>query len=145
MKVFKNNYIKGSIRVKRCLVQPMVNKIHWDDVPVEQVTPKMQRKLVYGEKVMVAKMKFKDGFRVPLHHHENEQITSVISGTIRFWFGKNKEQMFDVHAGEVVVIPPNVPHEALMIGDVEETDTWAPVRSDWLDGTDDYLRKAGRS
>jgi len=119
----------------------MVNKISWDDVPVEQVTPKMERKLVYGEKVMVAKMKFKDGFLVPLHHHENEQITNVMSGTTRFWFGANKEQMMDVNAGEVVVIPPNVPHEALMIGDVEETDTWAPIREDWLDGTDDYLRK----
>lgn len=120
----------------------MVNKIHWDDVPTEQVTPKMQRKLVYGEKVMVARMQFKDGFMVPLHHHENEQITSVITGTIRFWFGADKAQTFDLNAGEVVVIPPNVPHEALMIGDVEEIDTWAPIREDWLDGTDDYLRKS---
>jgi quercetin dioxygenase-like cupin family protein len=118
----------------------MVNKIHWDDVPEEQVTPKMQRKLVYGDKVMIAKMKFKDGFQVPLHHHENEQITQVISGTIRFWFGAEREQVFDLNAGEVVVIPANVPHEALMVGDVEEIDTWSPIRKDWLDGTDSYLR-----
>ncbi|MFK7813881.1 MAG: cupin domain-containing protein [Maribacter sp.] len=118
----------------------MVKKIHWDDVPMEQVTPKMQRKLVYGEKVMVARMKFKDGFLVPLHDHENEQITQVISGTIRFWFGADKEQQMDLNAGESVVIPPHVPHEALMIGDVEEIDTWAPIRKDWLDGTDNYLR-----
>lgn len=119
----------------------MVNKIHWDDVPVEHVTPKMQRRLVYGEKVMIARMQFKDGFLVPLHDHENEQITQVISGTIRFWFGANKEQQLDLNAGESVVIPAHVPHEALMIGDVEEIDTWAPIRKDWLDGTDNYLRK----
>lgn len=119
----------------------MVNKIHWDDVPTEQVAPKMQRKLVYGKKVMIARMQFKDGFLVPLHHHENEQITQVLSGTIRFWFGANKEQELDLNAGESVVIPAHVPHEALMIGDVEEIDTWAPIRKDWLDGTDDYLRK----
>ncbi|QCW99954.1 cupin domain-containing protein [Aggregatimonas sangjinii] len=119
----------------------MVEKIHWDAIPTEKVTPQMERKLVYGEKVMVAKMKFKDGFRVPLHYHENEQITSVLSGTIRFWFGADKEQTFDLNAGEVVVIPANVPHEALMIGDVEEIDTWAPIRKDWLDGTDTYLRE----
>ena len=119
----------------------MVQKIHWDDVPTEQVTPKMERKLVYGEKVMVAKMKFKDGFLVPLHSHVNEQVTQVISGTIRFWFGANKEQVVDLMAGEVVVIPSNVPHEALMIGDVEEVDTWAPIREDWLEGSDNYLRK----
>ena len=119
----------------------MVKKIHWDDIPTEQVTPKMQRKLVYGEKVMVAKMKFKDGFLVPLHSHVNEQVTQVITGTIRFWFGAEKEQIVDLNPGEVVVIPSHLPHEALMIGDVEEIDTWAPIREDWLDGTDDYLRK----
>jgi len=119
----------------------MIKKIHWDAVPTEQVTPKMQRKMVYGEKVMVAKMKFKDGFLVPLHSHVNEQVTQVTKGTIRFWFGAEKEQIVDLHAGEVVVIPSHLPHEALMIGDVEEIDTWAPIREDWLDGTDDYLRK----
>lgn len=119
----------------------MIKKINWDDVPTEQVTPKMQRKLVHGDKVMVAKMKFKDGFLVPLHSHVNEQITQVLSGTIRFWFGDHKEETFDLNAGDLVVIPSHLPHEALMIGDVEEIDTWAPIREDWLDGTDDYLRK----
>ncbi len=118
----------------------MVEKISWDDVPSEEVTPMMSRKIVAGEKMMIAKMQFKDGFKVPLHHHENEQITSVISGTIRFWFGANKEQQFDLGPGEMVVIPPNLPHEAIMIGDVEEIDSWAPPRQDWLDGTDNYLR-----
>jgi len=119
----------------------MVKRINWDEVPVEQVTPKMQRRLVYGDKIMIAKMTFQDGFLVPLHSHENEQITQVISGTMRFWFGANKEETYDFHAGDVVVIPAHVPHEALMIGAVEEIDTWTPIREDWLDGTDDYLRK----
>ena len=91
--------------------------------------------------MMIARMKFKDGFLVPLHSHVNEQITQVISGTMRFWFGDDKNQVMDLHAGDVIVIPENVPHEALMIGDVEEIDSWAPPRADWLDGTDDYLRK----
>ena len=70
----------------------MLKKINWDDVPTEEVTPQMHRQIVSGEKLMIAKMKFKDGFHVPLHSHENEQITEVISGTIRFWFGENREQ-----------------------------------------------------
>ncbi len=119
----------------------MVEKKTWDDIPTEEVTPEMHRKILWGEKLMIAKMKFKDGFKVPLHSHENEQITHVISGTIRFWFGENKEQEMDLGPGDMVVIPPNLPHEALMIGDVEEIDHWAPPRQDWLDGTDDYLRK----
>lgn len=119
----------------------MIQKLNCDSIPTEQVTPKMERKIIAGEKMMIAKMKFKDGFVVPLHSHENEQITQCISGVMRLWFGENKEETLDLHAGDTIVIPPNLPHEALIIGDVEEIDSWAPPRQDWLDGTDDYLRK----
>lgn len=119
----------------------MVDKLSWEDIPTEEVTPMMKRKIVSGEKMMIARMQFKDGFRVPLHSHENEQITQVISGSIQFWFGENKDQEMMLNAGELVVIPAHLPHEALMIGDVEEIDSWSPPRQDWLDGTDDYLRK----
>ena len=119
----------------------MLQKISWDDIPEEEVTPLMKRELLFGDKLMIAKMKFKNGFVVPLHQHENEQITQVLSGTIRFWFGSDKKHIMDLHAGESVVIPANIPHEALMIGEVEETDTWAPPRLDWLNGSDEYLRK----
>lgn len=119
----------------------MIEKINWDNVPREQVNPSMVRRIVSGKKMMVARMDFKDGFVVPLHHHVHEQITQVISGTMRFWFGANKEQVMDLHAGDIIVIPSNLPHEALMIGDVEEIDSWSPPREDWLDGSDHYLRK----
>lgn len=118
----------------------MVEKINWDTVPQEEVNPSMKRRIITGKKLMVAKMNFKDGF-VILHHHVHEQITQVVSGKMRFWFGANKEQQMDLEAGDVVVIPSNLPHEALMMGDVVEIDSWSPPREDWLDGTDDYLRK----
>lgn len=119
----------------------MLQKLNWDEIPIETVNPSMERKIVWGEKLMIAKMKFKDGFVVPQHHHIHEQITQVISGRIRFWFGVNKDEIIDLYPGDVVVIPSNLPHEALMMGDVEEIDTWSPPRQDWLDKTDDYLRK----
>lgn len=119
----------------------MLEKMNWESVPSEDVNLSMSRKIVSGEKLMISRIKFKDGFLVPLHHHVHEQVTQVLSGTIRFWFGENKEQVMDLHPGDVVVIPSNLPHEALMIGEVEEIDTWAPPRQDWLDKTDDYLRK----
>ena len=119
----------------------MITKLNWASVPTETVNPFMSRQIVSGEKLMIAKMKFKNGFVVPLHHHMHEQVTQVISGKMRFWFGENKEQTMELNPGDVIVIPSNLPHEALMIGDVEEIDTWAPPRQDWLDKTDDYLRK----
>ena len=132
---------EATVQTKKTAGIMILNKISWDEVPTEEVTPSMARKIVAGEKLMIARMKFKDGFKVPMHSHENEQITHVISGTIKFWFGEDREQEMELNAGEMVVIPPNLPHEALMIGDVEETDSWAPPREDWLTGKDDYLRK----
>ena len=119
----------------------MIEKINWKEVPTEEVNLSMSRQIICGEKLMIAKMKFKDGFIVPLHSHHHEQVTQVVSGQMRFWFGANKEQVMDLHPGDVIVIPSNLPHEALMIGEVEEIDTWAPPRQDWLDKTDAYLRK----
>ena len=119
----------------------MLEKLNWNNVPSEEVNPSMKRKIVSGEKLMIARMNFKDGFLVPLHNHVHEQVTQVVSGKMRFWFGANKEQTMDLHPGDVIVIPSNLPHEALMIGDVDEIDTWAPPRQDWLDGSDHYHRK----
>lgn len=118
----------------------MPQKINWDEITEEQVTPTMTRKMVYGDKIMITRLSFKDGFEVPLHSHENEQISQVVSGTIRFWFGENKEEVMDLHAGDSVVIPSNLPHAALIIGDAVAIDTFSPPRQDWIDGTDDYLR-----
>jgi len=116
----------------------------WDDVPLETVNPMMTRRVITGELMTVARIYFKDGFLVPRHSHHNEQITQVISGTMKFRFGENGEHELDVHAGDVVVIPAHLPHEALCVGDVEEMDMWAPRRDDWLDGSDDYLRSGGQ-
>ena len=101
----------------------MIEKQNWESVPSEEVTPSMHRKIVSGEKLMIARLKFKDGFEVPLHHHVHEQVTQVISGQMRFWLGENKEQVMDLYPGDVIVIPSNLPHAALMIGDVEGLDT----------------------
>ena len=118
-----------------------MEKIKWNEVPAEQVNSNMIRQFVHGEKVMIAKMQFEDGFTVPWHSHENEQITEVIEGVLRFWFDDNEDNPIDLTAGELIVIAGNRRHKALMIGKVIETDTFAPPRQDWIDGSDAYLRK----
>jgi quercetin dioxygenase-like cupin family protein len=120
--------------------QDSVELLNWDQIPMETVNPMMQRQIITGELMTVAKIYFKDGFLVPMHSHHNEQITQVISGLLRFRIGEDGEQTIDVGPGQTIVIPANVPHEALVVGDVVEMDMWAPRRDDWLDQTDDYLR-----
>ncbi len=120
--------------------QDSVELLDWDQIPMETVNPMMQRQIITGELMTVAKIYFKDGFLVPMHSHHNEQITQVISGLMRFRIGEDSEQTIDVGPGQTIVIPANVPHEALVVGDVVEMDMWAPRRDDWLNQTDDYLR-----
>jgi len=122
----------------------MVSKaehLDWTSVPLETVNPSMQRRIITGELMTVARIWFRDGFVVPRHSHHNEQITQVISGVLRFRLGADGAEVVDVGPGEVLVIPANLPHEARCIGDVEEIDMWAPRRDDWLNKSDDYLRQ----
>jgi quercetin dioxygenase-like cupin family protein len=114
--------------------------INWDEIELETVNPDMQRRIVTGELMTVARIYFRDGFVVPMHSHHNEQITQVIRGRMHFVFGENREKDMVLGPGDVVVIPAHLPHEATCIGEVEEMDMWAPRREDWLDGSDAYLR-----
>ncbi len=118
-----------------------MEKINWSNIAVEQVNPKMKRQFIHGEKVLIAKMEFEDGFIVPWHSHDNEQITEVQEGVLRFWFDDDEDNFVDILPGETIIIPGNRRHKALMIGKVRETDIFAPPRQDWIDGSDNYLRK----
>jgi len=118
-----------------------MEKIVWAELEEEEVTPQMHRRMIWGKEIMMSRMRFKDGFVVPLHDHHNEQLSTITKGTMRIWLGVNKEEVFDIHAGESIIIPGGVPHEALMIGEVEAMDIWSPPRQDWIEGTDDYLKQ----
>ena len=110
----------------------------WENVKKEILNDKLWRMVVSGEKVMVAQLwLFKDCL-VPLHHHESEQVSVVLQGALEFELEGRKML---VAAGEVMVIPSNVPHSALAIEDTTGIDVFSPIRQDWLDGTDNYLRK----
>jgi quercetin dioxygenase-like cupin family protein len=113
---------------------------NWDEVELETVNPHMQRRILTGDLMTVARIYLADGFTVPMHSHHNEQVTQVIRGRMHFVFGEDRAKEMVLGPGDCVVIPAHLPHEATAIGDVEEMDMWSPRREDWLDGTDDYLR-----
>ena len=80
-------------------------KNSWESVDEEEVNSQMKRKIIHGEKLMIVKMKFKDGFIVPMHSHMNEQITQVNKGTIRFWLNSEESNPIDVNEGDFIIIP----------------------------------------
>ena len=111
----------------------------WEDMPREEVTDLLGRRLVTGDRIMLAHVYLDEGCVVPRHQHENEQITYILKGALKFWVGEDQEEV-TVHAGEVLHIPSNVPHKALALEDTLDVDIFSPPRQDWLDKTDDYLR-----
>ena len=117
-----------------------VSHHRWDRIPEEPLKGTITRRLVTGERMMIAHVYLKKGDDVPRHSHENEQLTYILQGALQFWFGPNDERGLTVRAGEVLVIPSNVPHRALALEDTLDVDVFSPPRQDWLAGTDAYLR-----
>ena len=113
----------------------------WNELKAETLKEGLTRKLVTGERMMIAHVYLKKGIDVPRHAHENEQLTYILEGALRFWFGANDDQELVVSAGEVIVIPSNLPHRALALADTLDVDVFSPPRQDWLSGTDTYLRR----
>lgn len=112
--------------------------IRMEDVPVEQMNPFLDRQFVSGERSMLARIILRKGCVVPMHSHDNEQISYVLEGALRFLI---EEKEIVVAAGEVLVIPARIPHSAVALQDTVDLDVFAPPRADWLQGTDSYLRK----
>ena len=110
--------------------------VRWDELALEKVTEMISRKVVTGEREMLAQIYLKKGCVVPMHSHESEQITYVLQGALRFLI--DGEQI-TVREGEVLLIPSWVEHQAEALDDTFELDVFSPIRQDWLDKTDSYF------
>ena len=115
-----------------------VKHLRWEDIPVETVNPLFGRQLLVGDQVMVARILLKKGCVVPMHSHFNEQISHAESGVLRFTIDGRE---IIVRAGDFLCIPPHVPHAAVALEDFVGIDIFTPPRADWLNKTDQYLRK----
>lgn len=113
----------------------------WNDMPIEKVTNTLDRRLITGDRMMLAHVYLKKGCIVPTHQHENEQLTYILEGALHFWIGEHGEQEIIVRAGDVLHIPSMVWHKAEALEDTLDVDIFDPPRQDWLAKTDDYLRK----
>jgi quercetin dioxygenase-like cupin family protein len=117
-----------------------VTHYRWDALPREELSPLIGRRLITGGQMMLAHVYLKKGAIVPKHDHHNEQITYILEGRLRFWFGDDESEVIEVDAGEVLTIPPHLPHKAEALEDTLDVDVFTPPREDWLSGDDAYLR-----
>lgn len=113
----------------------------WDSMKKERVSDMLERRLITGDRMMLAQVYLKKGCIVPKHSHDNEQLTYILEGALRFKLGEDQKEELVVAAGEVLHIPSNLPHEAEALEDTLDVDVFSPPRADWLNKTDSYLRK----
>ena len=113
----------------------------WDSMKKERVSDMLERRLITGERMMLAQVYLKKGCIVPKHSHHNEQLTYILAGALKFSLGDDGAEEIVVHAGEVLLIPSNVPHMAEALEETLDVDIFSPPRQDWLDGTDDYFHR----
>jgi quercetin dioxygenase-like cupin family protein len=119
---------------------PKATHHRWDELEKEPLKEGLSRRLISTDRMMLAQVFLEKGCIVPRHAHENEQLTYILEGTLRFFLGEDESQVVDVRAGEVLHIPSWVPHRAEALERTLDVDIFAPPRQDWLDGSDVYLR-----
>jgi len=110
----------------------------WDQVETEELSPFLARQVIHGDNLTVARMYLRKGCLVAEHSHHNEQISMIEKGSAKFVLAGEARVM---NAGEVIRIPPNVPHYVEAIEDCVAVDLFSPRREDWIRGDDSYLRK----
>lgn len=128
--------LKSTIRKGKPL-KAGLRHIAWSAVEIEELNPLLGRQFVVGQNIMVARILLKKGCIVPEHSHQNEQVSYIMEGALKF--GIDGKEIV-LAAGEVLTIPPNMPHNAEALEDTVSLDVFSPPRADWMDKTDAYLR-----
>jgi quercetin dioxygenase-like cupin family protein len=110
----------------------------WNQIKEDVLNPLAGRKALHGKMITLARFRFDKGNKVAMHHHPNDQITTVESGSVRFIM--DGEEVL-LKAGDMVTVPPDVPHGNEALEDTVIVEIFSPVRSDWITGDDSYLRQ----
>ena len=110
---------------------------NWETIEQEQMATLIARQVVHSQRMTIARIHIKKGGLVPRHHHENEQISQVLEGKLRFVFNDTE---IVASPGDVIEIPSNESHEVVALEDSVALDIFQPLRGDWLSGDDVYLR-----
>lgn len=103
----------------------------WDTVIAEQLTNNIRRRMIAGTKEMLVRWEFDKGAVAARHSHPHEQIVVMVEGRLKLIVG-DAERILG--RDDIVVIPPNIPHEAEALEDTVVIDIFSPPREDFLSG-----------
>jgi quercetin dioxygenase-like cupin family protein len=118
-----------------------MERYNWTAIPEERMNPLLSRQAIHTDQMTIARLWLGKGAVVPAHSHVNQQVTMLTSGALEFEMGETSIDRFVLKPGDVLVIPPHMPHRVVAIEDSTATDLFTPAREDWIRGDDAYLRK----
>ena len=105
----------------------------WSTIPVEQIGDGIERQMIWGEHLMVCRLRLAPRVVTAVHSHPHEQITLLERGRVVFTI---ESQTRIASAGDVLHFPANVRHGATMLDEeVVLFDIFTPVREDFLPNT----------
>lgn len=115
-----------------------MNTYRWDQINRENMSALVSRQVIHSDTMTIARIDLKRGAMVPEHAHLNEQISMVERGAVKFVLAGVEKV---IGPGDILRIPPHVPHSAEALEDSVAVDLFSPRREDWIRGDDAYLRK----
>jgi len=118
-----------------------MERYNWTAIAEEKMNPLLSRRVIHTEQATIARLWLGKGAVVPLHNHVNQQVTMLQSGALEFEMGETSKDRFVLKPGDVLVIPPNMPHRVEALEESRATDLFTPAREDWIRGDDGYLRE----
>ena len=104
---------------------PFINFKHGRKV---QIWDGISGTLHHSDQITCGYILLTEGVELPEHHHEQEQWTHVIEGSLEFRIG---QETMVLTPGMCAYIPSNVPHSGKALTACTAIDVFNPVREDF--------------
>jgi len=102
-------------------------KIKLAEIVPKEIMPGYHGKLIHTQNMSLAFWEVEAGAKVPEHAHMNEQVMQVLEGKFEFTLdGITKTY----EPGDLVIIPPHVPHSGLALTPCKLMDVFSPTREE---------------
>ena len=110
-----------------------IKTIDWNKIDWLTIRRGIDRKSFSGEGATLALHTLYPGHEECPHTHPNEQIVYIIDGEVDFHVG---DEVIHLGAGELAVVPPNVLHYVVQVGDKPalNLDIFTPARPEYDNG-----------
>ena len=102
--------------------------VQLNTVPVKEIFPGIRARVVHTERTSQSFVEIQAGASFPQHQHPHEQTVNMLEGELEIVVGSETHRLTP---GQVLVIPPDVPHSGRALTNCRVLDVFAPTRDDY--------------